>query len=94
MDYLREGDVLAVWKLDWLGRSLKDLIAKVEALGERGREFKSLQGGIDTTTSAGKLTFTSSVRWRSSSATSFTSARWRACALPVRVDASAGGHAR
>lgn len=57
MDYLREGDVLAVWKLDRLGRSLKDLIEKVEALSGRACEFKSLQEGIDTTTSTGKLTF-------------------------------------
>lgn len=57
MEYLREGDVLVVWKLDRLGRSLKDLIGKVEALAERGAEFKSLREGIDTTTSAGKLTF-------------------------------------
>ncbi|MEF8797147.1 MAG: hypothetical protein V5A48_11885 [Salinivenus sp.] len=43
------------------------LIEKVEALGEEGCEFRSLQEGIDTTTSAGKLTSTSSAPWPSSS---------------------------
>ncbi|MCS4047626.1 DNA invertase Pin-like site-specific DNA recombinase [Salinibacter ruber] len=57
LSYLREGDCLIVWKLDRLGRSLKDLIEKVQALGEEGCEFRSLKEGIDTTTPAGKLTF-------------------------------------
>jgi len=57
MSHLRKGDCLVVWKLDRLGRSLKDLIEKVESLADRGCEFRSLQEGIDTTTSAGKLVF-------------------------------------
>ena len=55
--HLREGDVLVVWKLDRLGRSLKDLIEKIDRLQEKGCEFRSLKEGIDTTTPTGKLTF-------------------------------------
>ena len=57
MDYAREGDVLVVWRLDRFGRSLKDLIAKVETLGDKGVEFKSLKENLDTTSSAGRLQF-------------------------------------
>jgi DNA invertase Pin-like site-specific DNA recombinase len=57
LHYLREGDVLAMWKQDRLGRSLKDLIQIVTVLEQRGIGFKNLQESIDTTTSAGKLIF-------------------------------------
>ncbi len=57
LDYLREGDVLVVWRLDRLGRSLKYLIEVITALNERGVGFKSLTEQIDTTTSGGKLIF-------------------------------------
>jgi DNA invertase Pin-like site-specific DNA recombinase len=53
----RAGDTLAVWKLDRLGRSLPHLVETVRELMERGVGFKSLQEGIDTTTSGGKLIF-------------------------------------
>jgi len=56
-EYLREGDTLVVWRLDRLGRSLKDLIETVQRLEERGVGFQSLQEAIDTTTSGGKLVF-------------------------------------
>ncbi len=55
IDYCRESDVLVVWKLDRLGRSLKDLIEKVELLKERGVGLRSLTESIDTTTPGGKL---------------------------------------
>jgi DNA invertase Pin-like site-specific DNA recombinase len=55
--YLRKGDVLVVWRLDRLGRSLKDLINQVNALVSQGIGFRSLQENIDTTTSGGKLIF-------------------------------------
>jgi len=55
LEHLREGDTLVVWRLDRFGRSLKDLVAKIEALDERGVEFVSLTEGIDTTTAQGRL---------------------------------------
>jgi DNA invertase Pin-like site-specific DNA recombinase len=57
---LREGDVLVIWKLDRLGRSLKHLVQTVSDLSERGVGLKVLAGQgahIDTTTPAGKLSF-------------------------------------
>ena len=55
MDFAREGDVLVVWRLDRFGRSLKDLISKVETLKDKGVQFKSLKENLDTTSSAGRL---------------------------------------
>ena len=57
LNYLREGDTLVVWRLDRLGRSLKDLLELVNALQSQGIGFCSLQENIDTTTSGGKLIF-------------------------------------
>lgn len=57
LDFLREGDTLAVWRLDRLGRSLRDLIDQVNSLGERGIGFMSLTEGIDTSTAAGRMVF-------------------------------------
>lgn len=57
VDYVREGDVLVVWRLDRFGRSLKDLIANVETLRERGVGFRSLTEAVDTTTAGGQLVF-------------------------------------
>jgi len=56
LSHLREGDTLAVWKLDRLGRSLPHLIETVTVLGQRDR-IQSLTEQIDTTTSGGKLVF-------------------------------------
>jgi DNA invertase Pin-like site-specific DNA recombinase len=53
----RPGDILVVWKLDRLGRSLPYLVETVHDLRTRGVGFKSLQDQIDTTTSSGKLIF-------------------------------------
>ena len=57
-ELLRAGDTLVVWRLDRLGRSLKDLIASVAWLEEQGVALVSLQETIDTSTPAGeRLTF-------------------------------------
>ena len=57
LDYVRDGDVLIVWKLDRLGRSLPHLIETVTALAARGIGFRSLTEAIDTTTSGGRRVF-------------------------------------
>jgi DNA invertase Pin-like site-specific DNA recombinase len=57
MEQLRPGDVLMVWKLDRLGRSLQHLIATVNDLLARQVNLKSLNDPIDTTTATGRLTF-------------------------------------
>jgi len=54
---LRKGDVLVVWKLDRLARSLKDLVEIVQELNDREIGFKSLTEAIDTTSSGGRLVF-------------------------------------
>jgi DNA invertase Pin-like site-specific DNA recombinase len=55
--YLRKDDCLVVWRLDRLGRSLKHLIEVAEGLEKRGVGLASLQEGLDTSTSGGKLIF-------------------------------------
>ena len=57
LEYVRSGDVLVVWKLDRLGRGLRDLIDKMQDLEKRNIGFKSLTENIDTTTAGGKLFF-------------------------------------
>lgn len=57
LEVARTGDVLVVWRLDRLGRSLKDLIEMVEMLSSRGIELHSLQEALATTTSSGQLIF-------------------------------------
>jgi len=57
LKYCRQGDVLVVWKLDRLARSLKQLIATVEDLEDRGIQFQSITEGLDTTSAGGKLVF-------------------------------------
>lgn len=57
LDYLRPGDVLVVWRLDRLGRSLRHLLELVGELEAKGVGLKSLQETIDTTTPGGRLIF-------------------------------------
>ena len=54
---LRKGDILVVWKLDRLGRSMTHLLATVADLEGRGVGFRSLTENIDTTTPTGRLVF-------------------------------------
>ncbi|TZG29137.1 recombinase family protein [Sphingomonas montanisoli] len=57
IDFVREGDVLAVTRLDRLARSVVDLHRLIERLTAKGCGFRVLQqSGVDTTTSTGKLT--------------------------------------
>ena len=55
LDQLRKGDVLVVWKLDRLSRSLRDVLTIMERLTEANAGFRSLTEAIDTTTPAGRM---------------------------------------
>ena len=55
LDRLAPGDVLVVWKLDRLSRSLKDLLLILERIGAAGAGFRSLTETIDTTVPAGRM---------------------------------------
>ena len=55
LDHLREDDVLVVWKLDRLSRSLSDLLRILEKVDKAGASFKSLTESLDTTGACGKL---------------------------------------
>jgi DNA invertase Pin-like site-specific DNA recombinase len=55
LDQLRKSDVLVVWKLDRLSRSLRDVLTIMERLGEASAGFRSLTEAIDTTTPAGRM---------------------------------------
>lgn len=57
LEILRGGDTLVVWKLDRLGRSVKNLVDLVGELHKQGVQFKSLTDAIDTGTSSGRFFF-------------------------------------
>ena len=57
LEYLQSGDVLVVWKLDRLGRSLPHLLGIVNALKEKRVGFRSLTESMDTTTPSGEFLF-------------------------------------
>ena len=57
LEMLREGDTLVVWKLDRLGRSVKQLVELVSALHKQNVQFKSLTDSIDTGTPSGRFFF-------------------------------------
>lgn len=57
LQYMRAGDRVVVWKLDRLGRSVKDLIELIEFIEGRGGDVVSLTDGIDTTTAMGRFFF-------------------------------------
>lgn len=55
LDQLRPGDIIVVWKLDRLSRSLKDLLVIMERIDNADAGFKSITESIDTTTPAGRM---------------------------------------
>ena len=57
LDQARPGDVIMIWKLDRLGRSLKHLVELVSHLNERRIGLRSINDPIDTTNAQGKLIF-------------------------------------
>jgi DNA invertase Pin-like site-specific DNA recombinase len=57
LEMLRDGDTLVVWKLDRLGRSVKNLVDLVGELQNQGIQFKSLTDAIDTSTPSGRFFF-------------------------------------
>jgi len=57
LGFARDGDLLLVWKLDRLSRSLSHLVETVQELERRGIGFRSLTEGLDTTNSGGKAIF-------------------------------------
>jgi DNA invertase Pin-like site-specific DNA recombinase len=57
LGFAREGDLIAVWKLDRLSRSLSHLVETVQDLERRGIGFRSLTEGLDTSNSGGKAIF-------------------------------------
>ena len=57
LELMRAGDTLVVWKLDRLGRSVKQLVDLVAGLQKQGVQFKSLTDAIDTGTPSGRFFF-------------------------------------
>lgn len=101
----RQGDVIVIWKLDRLARSLLQLIETVNALHERGIQLRSLtENLIDTTTPSGKLTFgifalmaefeRDMLRQRTRAGLDAARARGRVGGRPKSIDAAALKKAR
>lgn len=57
LKHIKEGDTLIVWKLDRLGRSVKNLIELIEEIHNRGAHFRSLTDSIDTSSAMGRFFF-------------------------------------
>ena len=100
---LRAGDTLVIWRLDRLGRSLKDLIARAEALRVQGVGLKSLKEAIDTDSGSGRLIFhifgalaefeRSLIRERTRAGLAAARARGRRGGRRKRLDARQRAHA-
>ena len=88
LEHLRAGDVLVIWKLDRLGRSLKHLIEVVNELMTRKIGLKSLNDPIDTTTPQGRLIFNPLPRCLNSKGTLFGNGPRRDYQQPAPADAS------
>ena len=97
------GDTLVVWRLDRLGRSLRDLIAHAESLRTQGVALRSLKEAIDTDSSAGKLVFhvfgalaefeRALIRERTRAGLDAARARWRVGGRRKRLDEDQRRHA-
>ena len=102
--FMRKGDCLVVWKLDRLGRSLKDLIATINDIHNKKMSFQSLQESLNTATSAGKLVFhvfgalaefeRDVIRDRTRAGLSAARARGRLGGRPRKLDQSKVGMAK
>lgn len=57
ISHLRKGDTLVVWKLDRLGRSVKQLVTLIDQLNKQEVQFKSITDSIDTSTPSGRFFF-------------------------------------
>ncbi|WP_419721666.1 recombinase family protein, partial [Providencia rettgeri] len=57
LNFVQAGDILIVWKLDRLGRSLPHLLDIINQLRNKNVQFRSLTDGMDTTTPSGELLF-------------------------------------
>lgn len=92
VEQLREGDVLVVWKLDRLSRSLKDLLILLEKVQLAGAGFQSLTEAIGTTTPAGRMMMQIVGSWPSLSGRCSRSEPAMVCWLQDRKDAWVDGH--
>jgi DNA invertase Pin-like site-specific DNA recombinase len=91
----RQIDVLVVWSLDRVGRSVKHLVSLLDDLHALGVGFVSLRGGLDWTTPSGRLQAHCSVRLLSSSASACRSACRRDSPVRAgRASVSDGRHGR
>ena len=57
LEDVNKNDVIVIWKLDRLGRSLKNLVELINTLNEKGVGIQSLNDPVDTTTAQGRLIF-------------------------------------
>ena len=102
LDHLRSGDTLVVWRLDRLGRSLKDLISRADTLRNQGVGLRSLKEAIDTDSSAGQLVFhifgalaefeRALIRERTNAGLQAARARGRTGGRPKKLDAKRRAH--
>lgn len=58
IEHLREGDIFVVWKIDRLGRSVKELVTLLQEFESRKIDIVFIKDGIDTSTSTGRFLFT------------------------------------
>jgi DNA invertase Pin-like site-specific DNA recombinase len=104
MSHLRAGDALMVWKLDRLGRSVRQLVDFTAQLEARGVQFVSLTDGIDTGTPAGRFFFhvmaamaemeRDLVRERTTAGLTAAKARGRLGGRPTKLTAQQVTHAK